>query len=159
MHQQPPMRNLRMPPVAPPPADMDVYELITVTAELMAVLEREIEFLKKMQINEVGKLQEEKQALTKRMEQFRAVIAARPELIRALDEASRDELAEITEAFHYVLAENLRRTAVARAVNQRVVQAITEVVTEKQHVGTYTKYGTSAAPSDLSVSFNLNQQA
>lgn len=139
--------------------DIDVYELITVTARLKDLLVRETAHLKAMEIKEIGRLQEEKQKLTKTMEAYQKLIKARPELVRALDEDSRAELAELTEAFSKAVAENMQRTAVARAVNQRVVQAITDVVTENQHAGTYTKYGTNTAPSGLAVSFNLNERA
>lgn len=139
--------------------DIDVYELITITAQLMNVMERETEFLKKMDIRAVGTLQDEKQKLTKLMEAYQRLIAAKPELIRALDPASREELAALTERFGRVVAENMRRTAVARSVNQRVMQAVMEVATENQHAGTYNKYGSSSIPTNLSVSFNLNQKA
>lgn len=144
---------------AAPVADMDVYELIAVTARLKDLLLRETAYLKQMEVKEIARLQEEKQKLTKAMEQYQQLIAARPELVRALDAESREELATLTEEFSRAVAENMQRTAVARAVNQRVVQAIMEVVTEQHHVGTYNKYGSAMAPGDLSVSFNLNEKA
>lgn len=139
--------------------DVDVYELITVTARLKDLLVRETAHLKAMEIKEIARLQEEKQKLTKTMETYQKLIKTRPELVRALDEDSRAELSELTEEFSKAVAENMQRTAVARAVNQRVVQAIMDVVTENQHAGTYTKYGTNHAPSGMSVSFNLNERA
>lgn len=151
-HNIPPM------PVGPG-GDIDVYELITVTANLKDLLERETEYLRSMEIKEVARLQEEKQKLTKLMETYQRLISARPELLRSLDADSREELAELSDQFSRALAENMRRTAVARAVNQRVVQAMMEVVTENQHAGTYNKYGSSALPGDMAVSFNLNQKA
>lgn len=144
---------------AQPVLDMDMYELITVTARLKDVLIQETEYLKTMQVRELGKLQDEKQKLTKLLESYQQMLAARPELIQALDESSREELGELTEAFSRAVSENLQRTAVARAVNQRVVSAIMEVVTEQHHAGTYNRYGSSAAPTDMSISFNLNQKA
>lgn len=156
------MMQLRTPgnaPQQPPIADLDVYDLIAVTAQLKAILERETEHLKLMEVKELAKLQEEKLKLTKLMEGYKSILSKRPELIRALDPASREELVELTDGFNEALAENLRRTAVARAVNQRIVQAIMEVVTENTHAGTYNKYGASAVPSDMAVSFNLNERA
>lgn len=146
-------------PQQPPLTDIDVYELISVTAKLTDILERETAHLKQMEVKELAKLQDEKLKLTKILESYKTLIAKRPELIRALDPASREELADLTEEFNHALAENLRRTAVARAVNQRIVQAIMDVVTENKHAGTYNKYGSTAAPADLAVSFNLNERA
>ena len=142
-----------------PTGDVDIYELLTVTARLKELLSRETEHLKLMQVAELARLQDEKQRLVKTMEAFQRLIAARPELVRALDEDSRAELAELSYAFQRVVAENMQRVAIARAVNQRVVDAIMEVVRENQHAGTYNQRGSTAMPANLSVSFNLNQQA
>lgn len=139
--------------------DVDVYELITITARLRDILVRETAHLKAMEIKEIAKLQDEKQKLTKLMDAYQKLIKARPELVRMLDEDSRAELAELSDEFSRALTENMQRTAVARAVNQRVVQAIMEVVTEANHAGTYNKYGTAAAPANMAISFNLNQRA
>jgi uncharacterized protein YqeY len=139
--------------------DVDIYELITVTARLKELLSRETEHLKRMEVGELAKLADEKQKLTKIMESYQRLIAQRPELVRALDADSREELALLMEDFTRVVSENMQRTAVARAVNQRVVQAIMEVVTENQHAGTYNRSGYSGVPTNMSVSFNLNQKA
>ena len=142
-----------------PNGDVDLYELITVTARLKELLERETEHLKQMQVKELNSLRQEKEQLTSVMEAYQRLIAARPELISMLDEGSREELAELTEEFSRVVAENMRRTAVARAVNQRLVSTIMEVVTETQHAGTYNKYGSSRMPVNVPISLNLNQKA
>lgn len=139
--------------------DVDVYELITVTARLKELLSRETEHLKRMEVKEMAKLADEKQKLTKIMESYQRLIHQRPELIQALDADSRAELSELTEDFTRVVSENLQRTAVARAVNMRVAQAIMEVVTENQHAGTYNRNGSTGLPANMSVSFNLNQKA
>jgi hypothetical protein len=158
LNQQPVAHQLPPLPTGPN-GDVDLYELITVTARLKDLLERETEHLKKMEVKEISKFQQEKHDLTVAMEAYQALIAARPELVQMMDEASREELVEISEQFSYAVAENMRRTAAARAVNQRLVSTIMEVVTETQHAGTYNKYGSSAVPSNMTVSFNLNQKA
>ena len=139
--------------------DVDIYELITVTARLKELLTRETEHLKRMEVKELAKLADEKQKLTRVMENYQRLIRQRPELVQALDAESREELVQLTDDFARTVSENLQRTAVARAVNMRVAQAIMEVVTENQHAGTYNKSGSSALPANLSVSFNLNQKA
>ncbi len=139
--------------------DVDIYELITVTARLKELLSRETEHLKRMEVSELAKLSDEKQKLTKIMESYQRLISQRPELVQALDADSREELALLTDDFIRVVGENMQRTAVARAVNQRVVQAIMEVVTENQHAGTYNRSGYTGVPTNMSVSFNLNQKA
>lgn len=153
---QPDQMNVGLPIIG---NDVDIYELITVTARLKELLSRETEHLKRMEVKELSKLADEKQKLTKIMESYQRLIAQRPELVQALDADSREELALLTEEFTRVMSENMQRTAVARAVNQRVVQAIMEVVTENQHAGTYNRNGYTGVPSNMSVSFNLNQKA
>ena len=153
--QQTQIRNL---PKATPIQSLDVHELLDVTIKLKDILAKETQQLKQMKVKELGLLQQEKTRLTKLMESYQALLKAKPDALGELDEATREELGIEMEEFTRVVDENYRRVAVARAVNQRVVQAILDVVTEQQHAGTYTKRGISASPN-MALSINLNQQA
>jgi hypothetical protein len=152
-------RNVTVPAQPMVTGEIDVEELLRVTAQLKVLLEQESAHLKAMEIKEVAKLRGEKEALTKRMEAYQKLLVAQPDLLRNLDAGIREELVELSEGFSRALAENMRRTAVARAVNQRVVGAIMEVVSEANHAGIYNKRGAAPVPGSLAVSFNLNQQA
>lgn len=146
-------------PQAPLSHDMDVHELINITMQLRDLLTREAEHLKKMEVRELAALQDDKVKLTALLENYQRIIAARPELLQSLDADMREDLADLIDNFTRTVNENFQRMAVARAVNQRVVQAIMEVITEQHHPGTYNKAGSATAPNNLSLSFNLNQKA
>ena len=64
-----------------------------------------------------------------------------------------------TTDFTAIVEENFRRTAVARSVNQRVVDTIIETVSEQTRPKTYNRYGNSGLKQDMSLSLNLNQKA
>lgn len=141
-------------------ADLDVYELMHVTARLRDLMQAEIEHLKTMRIKEMAALQEEKMQLTQLLEAYQRMVDARPELLHGINEEVREELRLLSDEFAAVVSENMKRTAVARAVNQRVVQAIIEVISDQQSPGTYTKNGTAAVPpGGMAVPFNLNHKA
>jgi hypothetical protein len=140
------------------PVPMDIHDLLGVTIQLKEILAKETEQLKQMKIKELGLLQAEKLRLTRLLQSYQAFIAANPGALNGLDEEMREELALETEEFTRIVDENYRRVAVARAVNQRIVQAILDVITEQQHAGTYTKLGIASAPN-MAMSFNLNQKA
>ena len=149
--------HFNLPNVAPA-VPMDIHDLLGVTIQLKDILAKETEHLKQMKVKELGLLQTEKLRLTKLLQSYQALLAANPGLLGELDEDMREELAIETEEFTRIVDENYRRVAVARAVNQRIVQAILDVISEQQHAGTYTKMGMQSAPN-MAMSFNLNQKA
>ena len=147
----------KLPPVATS-MSLDVGELLGVTMKLRDLLSKETEYLRSMNVAQLGALQHEKQRLTALLESYKTLLAANPNVLKAMDEATREELAETLSEFSQVVDENYHRVAVARSINQRIVQTILDVVSEQQHAGTYTKRGVAAVP-DLTLSFNLNQSA
>ncbi len=153
LHPQP--RSL---PKTLPVEPLDIHDLLAVTVKLKDILSRETEQLKQMKVKEMGVLQQEKARLTKLLESYQSLLKANPKALGELDEEMREELEFEMEEFTRIVDENYRRVTVARAVNQRIVQAILDVVTEEQHAGTYTKQGVASAPN-MALSFNLNQKA
>lgn len=146
-----------LPKVVPAEA-LNIRDLLDTTVRLKAILAKETEQLKAMKVKELGVLQQEKARLTKLLESYQALLKSNPKALGEMDEATREELGIEMEEFARIVDENYRRVAVARAVNQRIVQAILDVVTEQQHAGTYTKQGVAATPN-MALSFNLNQSA
>ena len=150
-------RNRELPKmVAPQRITMD--DVLQATIALKQILTKETESLRLMKIKELGTLQQEKERLTKLLESYQAILRKNPKALGELSEAAREDLEIEIEEFVQVVDDNYRRVSVARAVNQRIVQAILDVMTEQQHAGTYTKRGKSAAPN-IALSFNLNHQA
>ena len=135
-----------------------IDDVLSATISLKEILAKETESLRTMKIKELSHLQQEKERLTKLLESYQAILRKNPKALGEMSEEVREDFEIEMEEFVQVVDDNYRRVAVARAVNQRIVQAILDVVTEQQHAGTYTKRGTSAAPN-IALSFNLNHQA
>ncbi|GIK99680.1 MAG: hypothetical protein BroJett029_38890 [Alphaproteobacteria bacterium] len=123
-----------------------VRDLLAITGQLIACMDKEISLLRAMQPTEIQPLQGEKRVLADAYEaHFRALRSEEggedpisPELL--------GELTEATERFQSVLAENARALMVVKDVNDRVLKAIVEAV-ERDRVDAagYTSGG--AAPA------------
>jgi len=97
--------------------------------------------------------------LTKLIEQYQSRIATDPSFLANVDIKKREELLLMTDDLAFAVEENYRHTAVARSVNQRVMHAIRDALTESQSIGTYDRQGQAGGGSNLTLSMNLNQKA
>jgi flagellar biosynthesis/type III secretory pathway chaperone len=139
---------------------IQVDEIITVTERLTDVLREESDYLKTMQIRKVGVLQEEKLKLISWLEAQKKMIALNPDMKDQLDALDREEMGEVVEDFTKAVEENYHQASIARVVNERIVQAVTDALQAREHVNTYTAGGITSAPSRMqSVTFNVNQKA
>lgn len=153
------MTNIPHLPEVPSFDVLPIGEMIEVTKRLTVLLNEEVLFLEKMQVGKAGELQPEKLALTQVLEAQKRLIDTQPELIDDVPAFEREELKDTIEAFHTALQRNIRLVAVAKAVNQRVVQAVLDTLAEQQSTGAYTKAGVTAnAPKSAGLSISLNQQ-
>lgn len=137
---------------------LPIDEMRQVTQRLTELLYQEVELLEQMQVGKAGELQPEKIALTQVLEAQKKLIDAQPELLDDVPDAERAMLRESIEDFNIALQRNVRLVAVAKAVNQRVVNAVLDTLAEQQSTGAYTKAGVTAAPAQQGVSISLNQQ-
>lgn len=157
MQQQPhPMHKL---PNAAAFAGMTMDGLLDATQRMCEILSEESEHLAAMRIEPLAKLNQEKTKLTKQLETYQMLMASDPQFVLRADEKTREELLLLVDDLAVVTEENFRRTATARAVNQRVMQAIMDVVSENHRPATYGRSGQTASSADLTMSINLNQQA
>lgn len=148
-----------LPHIELPAGGMDLDELMDVTARLADVLEEETSYLRNMELDALAKLHEKKTQLLLVLESYHRLLKSQPDLLKQADEQKLKEFAELSEDLTAVVEENFRRTAVARAVNQRVVQTIIETVSEQNRPATYNRYGNASIKQDMSLSFNLNHKA
>lgn len=118
-----------------------VEDIIHLSARLAQVLAQEADLLERMQVGKIAGLQKEKTMLTNALELTKKQVAKRPEILEDIDEETRENLREIVTVFNQVLEENYRRLNTARLVNQRIVQAITEVVSEQASRDGYDQKG------------------
>lgn len=140
-------------------ATMTIDELMDVTLRLADLLIEESEHLAAMRVKDIEPLQAEKRDLTNRMELYQMRIKSDPSFVTNAPAHKREELLLLSDDLTFAVEENFRCASVARAVNGRVMQAIRDALTEKQHVGVYDRKGYSGLGDHLAVSMNLNQKA
>lgn len=139
---------------------IQVTEVVAVTARLTELLREESKELKAMRIRAVGALQDEKNKLISWLEAQKKMIMLNPQMKDHLSDAERANMSNVAEDFARAAEENYHQASIARAVNQRVVQAITDSVRERDHVNTYNALGTTRDQGGTTgLPFNVNQKA
>ncbi|TAE80633.1 MAG: hypothetical protein EAY76_05980 [Alphaproteobacteria bacterium] len=133
--------------------NLDVLKLLI--SRLAQILAEEVDVLESMEYERLGALQPEKRSLVDALEKQQRVLQRRPQARLNLDDDERDDLEELIMIFNEIMQENHKRLLVAREVNQRVVQAITELVQEQSRQGLYTNKGHHV--DDPSVSLSMSQ--
>lgn len=138
---------------------MNIEGLMEATLRLSDLMAQESIMLSDMRYQDMAALQEEKRSLTKLMESYQMQLASNPEFLQRLDPAQREELIMLADDLAVNVTENFRKVSAARAVNQRVLQAMRDVISESHRPGTYGRNGMAHTSSDLAMSINLNQKA
>lgn len=135
-----------------------IPDVITLTARLAQLLAEEADLLEAMNIKRVGELQKEKLMLVSALDALKKQIAKQPELLEEITDEERDDLVQVVRVFNEILEENYRRLSRARAVNQRVVQAITQAVQEATRGDVYDRKGEAGKPVIQTVSMTVNEK-
>ena len=113
-------------------SDNQIETLIRVTSQLIGVLDKEVEFLRAMRVAEIVSLQKEKHDLTVLYEESISLLAAKPEVLEALEPAVRSELSDLASRFDSVLAENARALNAVKDSHDRLLRTIVDAVAEKR---------------------------
>ena len=142
-----------------PNRTMSLEDLISVSDHLADILYEESEYLRTMQLSKIIPLHEEKLRLTHQLESYQRLLEENPDILRKADAKTLEHFRAVSDEFTAIMKENFRLNAVARTVNQRVVQAISDAMFETQRIGSYNRQGTTSMTGDLTLSFNLNQRA
>jgi flagellar biosynthesis/type III secretory pathway chaperone len=135
-----------------------VPDIITVTARLAQIMAEEVDYLTTMRVAKIDGLQKEKLFLVNALETQKKYFAKHPELIERMTLQDRDDLRAVVEVFTSVAQENHRRLLMAKQVNHKIVEAITEVVKDASHSQGYNDKGLSAAGQSGSISVTLNKK-
>jgi len=135
---------------------VDMESVIALTARLAQVLAEEADLLAEMRVREIEGLQKEKLQLLDALEAQKRYIDRNPEILVDVSDDDCLELAQIIEIFQTVMKENHRRLLIAREVNRKVVEAITEVMADAAKNGMYDKKGMPDRVAG-SLSMSLNQ--
>lgn len=120
---------------------LDANTVMLLTARLAQVLAAETDLLSAMRVGEIENLQKEKIMLVEALERQKRLIERRPELLLTISDDQALELAQVIEIFQAVMKENHRRLLIAREVNRKVVEAISEAVAEANQHQVYDNKG------------------
>jgi flagellar biosynthesis/type III secretory pathway chaperone len=140
-----------------PPMMLD--DLLAATTRLTELMREEGALLDVARYRDIAGLHGEKESLLKLLETHQERLQGNALGLQQFEVAKREELLRRTDALAEMAVENGRKLAVARAVNGRIMQAITDVMSDQQRPNTYGKNGLSAPPDRLSLSFSLNERA
>ncbi len=143
-------------PKTPAAAELKIQDVITLTARLAQLLAEEVDLLGEMKVAKIEALQREKLFLVNALEAQRKLIDRNPNLVETIPSQDKKDLQEVVDVFNNILAENHRKLLLAKEINHKIVQAITDVVKQSTRSKVYDGKGaTSQAPYEtLSVTLN-----
>lgn len=111
---------------------LQIDTLVTAASRLISLMNREIEFLRAMKVQEISDLQGEKLELTALYEESLAMLAADPDVLQALEPALKDELAALAKRFDAAVVENTRALSAVKDSHDRLLQTIVDSVAENR---------------------------
>lgn len=145
-------------PAAPAEPKIKIQDVITITARLAQLLAEEVDLLGEMKVDKIEPLQQEKLFLVNALDANRKLLDRHPHLLETIPSQDKHDLREVVEVFNEMLEENHRKLLVAKEINHKIVQAITDVVKEHTMSRVYDGTGsTSNAPYE-SLSVTLNKR-
>jgi hypothetical protein len=142
-----------------PPQTVNMQEVITLTARLAQLLAEEVDNLNAMQVKKIEGLQQEKLFIINALEAHRKMIDKHPHIVDTIPSRDKEDLQAVVDVFEDILQENHRKLQLARAVNQKIVQTITEVVRETSKSRVYDHSGVAGIMGKEALSITLNQTA
>src|SRR3546814_9538508 len=95
-------------------------------------MSREVELLRAMRVRDFGELQDHKLGLVQAYEKQTEHLRANPAFAAAIDPVLREELTDVMERMHAVMAENEHAINAARSANQRIDTAIVNAVQDRK---------------------------
>jgi len=111
-----------------------------------------------MKVANIKSLQQEKLFLVNALEAQRKLIDKHPHLMETIPSRDKQDLKEVVEVFNNILAENHRKLLVAKEINHKIVQAITDVVMKNTRRMAYNGKGSTGAAPYETLSVTLNER-
>lgn len=136
---------------------VELRDMIAVTTRLAQILAEEVDCLDEMRISDIEKLQDEKRKLSRTLEVMKREVDRRPEIKHSFAADEVEVFAQVSEIFDEVLQENHRKLLIAKEINFRVVQAISDVVREEAVRTGYDRRGATGEHRDTTPSVSLNK--
>jgi len=155
--QQEPSQQAELPKKSEPPK-LKMQNIITLTARLAQLLAEEADLLTAMKVGSIKALQQEKLFLVNALDAQRKLIDKHPQLIETIPSQDKHDLKEVVEVFNNVLAENHRKLLLAKEVNHKIVQAITDVVMKNTRRMAYNEKGATGIAPYETLSVTLNER-
>lgn len=123
-------------------AEQRVSAVISIAGRLIEIMHREIDVLRDMRIQGLDTLQAEKNTLVTAYETAVVELQSEPEIFVAVNEAMKQEFAEVVSEFNKVLADNERALHAAQVAHDRLFKAIIRAVEDvRAPVKTYAANG------------------
>jgi flagellar biosynthesis/type III secretory pathway chaperone len=137
--------NLPLPqPASRPDLRPSLDALIDIASRLITLLGQETQLLRQMKIKEIAALQDEKLALTRAYEARTRDLNQNSGDLDAVDQAIREELRATVNRFEDAAKANAIAVHAAQEANQRLMQAIVDIVSERRgRTESYAADGTS----------------
>lgn len=125
-----------------------IESFIRIAGRLIAIMEQEIEFLRKMEVAEIAALQDEKMVLVAAYEDGIREFAADPDTLNALQPALKAELDAIAARFDDIVKQNSQALETVRNSHERLLKAIVDAVAQNRtrHAG-YSDTGGTPQPA------------
>ncbi len=119
--------------------------LIDLTGRLTAIMNQEIELLRAMRASDIGALQEEKVKLATSYASIFQAVRKTPSMVKNAAPQLREALKQATARLKATLDDNLLAVHAAKDVNERLIRAISDAVTQtKAAAPVYTATGSTA---------------
>ncbi|MDX1974757.1 MAG: hypothetical protein SFT92_03680 [Rickettsiales bacterium] len=136
---------------------INVRDVINLTARLAQLLAEEVDLLGDMKVKKIEALQQEKHFLINALNTQRKLLDKHPQLVDTIPSQDSKDLEDVVNLFNDILQENHRKLLLAKEVNHKIVQAITEVVKEGTLSKVYDGSGINAVAPYETLSVTLNQ--
>jgi flagellar biosynthesis/type III secretory pathway chaperone len=149
--------NAKPTAAATPQREIKTQDIITLTARLAQLLAEEVDLLSEMKVSKIEALQKEKLFLINALDSIRRQAEKMPQFSETIPSQDRKDLQEVVDVFNNILEENHRKLLMAREVNHKIVQAITEVVREHTASKVYDVRGVNGLAPYSTLSVTLNQ--
>ena len=132
-------------------------DVVMLTARLAQLLAEEVDLLGDMKLKKIEELQNEKIFLTNALEAQRKMIERHPYVMDTIPSRDKKDLEDVAAVFQNILDENHRKLLLAKEVNHKIVQAITEVVKETTQSRTYNGSGYTGVAAFNTLSVTLDK--
>lgn len=130
--------------------------LIDLTGRLTAIMSQEIELLRAMRASDIGALQEEKVKLATAYASVFQAVRKTPSVVKNAAPQLREALKQATARLKATLDDNLLAVQAAKDVNERLIRAISDAVTQTRAAApVYTATGSTAPVAAAAGSVSL----